>query len=76
MTKDQFHQYLIDLNLFRWNVVETISAFEATISQTTTPQMKDFTTVLLNDDGTWWVRLAKVDEHLMNQEVWLEQDYL
>ena len=61
---ENFHQYLESLNLFRWSIIETKSAFEAIISQDTKPNLKDFTQVLKNEDGTWWVRLAKVDAHL------------
>ena len=61
MTTENFLQYLESLNLFRWNITETESAFEAVISIRTRPLLKNFTMVLLNEDGTYWVRLAKVD---------------
>lgn len=61
MTTENFLQYLESLNLFRWNITETESAFEAVISMKTRPLLKNFTMVLLNEDGTYWVRLAKVD---------------
>ena len=61
ITTNQFLNYLEALNLFRWKITETPSAFEAVISKDTKPNLKDFTQVLLNDDGTYWVRLSKED---------------
>ena len=61
ITSNQFLNYLEALNLFRWKITETPSAFEAVISQDTKPSLKNFTQVLLNDDGTYWVRLSKKD---------------
>ena len=64
---ENFHQYLESLNLFRWSIIETKSAFEAIISARTIPNLINFTMVLKNEDGTWWVRLAKVD--LQNESI-------
>ncbi len=61
--KDKFFDYLVSLDLFRWHIVETPSAFEATLSIESKPNLSDFTQVSQNEDGTWWVRLAKVDVH-------------
>jgi len=61
MTIEKFHQYLESLKLFRWNATETKSAFEATLSMGTVPNLKNFTQVLKNEDETWWVRLSKED---------------
>jgi hypothetical protein len=59
-TKD-FEQYLQSMNLDCDNIVETDSAFEATLSMGTVPNLKNFTQVLKNEDETWWVRLSKED---------------
>lgn len=67
MTTENFLQYLESLNLFRWNITETNLAFEATISTRTIPNLKNFTQVLQNEDGTWWVRLSKAD--LQNESI-------
>lgn len=67
ITTAHFVNYLETLNLFRWNATETKSAFEATLSMRTVPNLKNFTQVLKNEDGTWWVRLAKVD--LQNESI-------
>lgn len=59
--KDQFFNYLVALNLFLWNICETNDSFEACISQESNPNLNDFTEVRQNPDGTWYVRLAKLD---------------
>lgn len=61
VTTAHFVAYLESLNLFRWNATETKSAFEATLSMRTEPNLKNFTQVLKNKDGTFWVRLSKED---------------
>lgn len=61
ITTNQFLNYLEALNLFRWKITETPSAFEAIISQDTKPNLNDFTQVMLKEDGTYWVRLSKKD---------------
>ena len=61
VTTAHFVAYLESLNLFRWTSTETKSAFEATLSMRTKPNLKNFTQVLKNEDGTYWVRLSKAD---------------
>lgn len=59
--KDQFFNYLVALNLFRWNIMETEDSFVACVSQESNPNVSDFTQVYQNNDGTWSVRLSKAD---------------
>ena len=61
ITTNQFLNYLEALNLFRWKITETPSAFEAIILKDTKPNLNDFTQVMLKEDGTYWVRLSKKD---------------
>lgn len=63
ITTTEFHNYLIHLNLFRWQIIETPTGFEATISKDCNPNLSDFTQVQRNEDGTWYVRLSKKDIH-------------
>lgn len=65
-TKVNFLAYLESLNLFRWDITETKTGFEATISERTVPNLNNFTQVNRNDDGTWWVRLSKQDVNNQN----------
>lgn len=60
-SKEDFFNYLTNLGLFRWSITETPSAYEAIISENTKPKLKNFTNVLLRKDGTYWVRLSKLD---------------
>ena len=87
MTTENFLQYLESLNLFRWSITETESAFEANISMGTVPDLKNFTMIRKDEDGTYRVRLAKVDLFneaitngffikLANEDVWLDQDFV
>jgi hypothetical protein len=61
MTTEKFLQYLESLGLFRWSITENHSGMEAVLSSSTKPKLENFTQVLLNSDGTWWVRLSKQD---------------
>ena len=58
---NDFINYLESLKLFRWSITETPSAFEAVISKDTKPNTKNFTNWLINEDGTYFVRLSKLD---------------
>ncbi|MGH2666078.1 hypothetical protein [Flavobacterium sp.] len=61
ITTLDFLKYLESLNLFRWNITLNKNGFEAVISQDTVPSIKNFTQVEENKDGTFWVRLSKID---------------
>lgn len=60
---EDFLEYLEANQIFRWTIKETPSAYEAIISKDTDIASKKelFTQFLLNEDGTYWVRLSKKD---------------
>ena len=59
MTIQSFIAYLESMNLDHSNVVDTEQEFIATVFWE--PRLRNFTQVLRNTNGTWLVRLAKVD---------------
>lgn len=67
VTSEQFISYLESLGLFRWKLTQNINGFEAILSKDSCPNISDFTQVLENADGTWYVRLSKNDWH--NQSI-------
>jgi len=61
VTSEQFLSYLESLGLFRWKLTQNINGFEAILPENSYPNISDFTQVLKNADGTWFVRLSKSD---------------
>jgi len=61
ITTGQFFDYLQSLGLFRWMITSTKTGMEAILSKDCKPELSNFTQVVRNDDGTWFVRLSKSD---------------
>ena len=60
-TKEDFHNYLVNLGLFRWRLDETILGFEAILSTKPEPKIENFTLCSKQKDRTFYVYLAKKD---------------
>jgi len=58
---NDFFNYLTSLDLFRWSIKETENGFEAILSDSKKPNVKNFTQIKKEKDGTFWVRLSKKD---------------
>jgi hypothetical protein len=63
ITTLDFFNYLESLDLFRWSISNTPNGMEAILSQDSKPCRDNFTQVLRNGDGTWFVRLSNADYH-------------
>lgn len=61
ITNEDFLKYLEFRGLHRWTLKKTESGFEAVVSAGEKPIRSHFTQVLIQDDGTYWVRLSKKD---------------
>ena len=60
-TKEDFHNYLDSLGLFRWRISETALGFEAILSTKPEPKIENFTLCSKQKDRTFYVYLAKKD---------------
>ena len=60
---EHFLEYLESLGLFRFQIVKTITGFEAILRSSDEPNLTDFTEVRKNNDMTNWVRLSFDDIH-------------
>jgi hypothetical protein len=63
ITTNQFHNYLISLDLWKIEIMETSEAFYAILTESDKPNLSDFTQVSKNQFGKPLVRLSKKDIH-------------
>ena len=60
---EHFLQYLESLGLTRFQIVQTVTGFEAILRSSDEPKLTDFTEIRKNNDSTIWVRLSFTDIH-------------